>query len=395
MICVGIDVSKEVSTVCIVDSIGEMIRSPFSMKHTREELSKLVEVIKEFDDQVKVVMEATGNYHLPVLQYLDENGVQVYVINPFLMSKFGKVKMRGGKTDRIDSIMITSYGLAYWNDMKPYQPNQQVYAELDCLNRQYSNVMRLLINGKLSLINLLDRTMPGVKKLFNGDYQKMGDFAHKYWHFDNITKQSEGKFVKSYLSWAKTKGYHHSITKAKAIHSLAQSGIPTLSSGIASTKILVQESVRLLDEIEKSLQMILSRMQELAKSLPEYDVVRAMNGVGDVLAPRIIASIGDVRRFHDSSALVAYSGVDTPPYSSGTFVGIQRKISKRGSPLLRKTGYEIMQALKRTKPRQDNAVYLFILKKESEGKPKKVAKIAGFNKFLRIYYARVKECYSN
>ena len=37
---------------------------------------------------------------------------------------------------------------------------------------------------------------------------------------------------------------------------------------------------------------------------------------------------------------------------------------------------------------------LYILKKEKEGKPKEVAKIAGLNKFLRIYYARVKAVYS-
>jgi len=50
-----------------------------------------------------------------------------------------------------------------------------------------------------------------------------------------------------------------------------------------------------------------------------------------------------------------------------------------------------MKCLKAVKPAYDNAVYRYILKKESEGKPKKVAKIAGLNKFLRIYYTRVKE----
>ena len=53
-----------------------------------------------------------------------------------------------------------------------------------------------------------------------------------------------------------------------------------------------------------------------------------------------------------------------------------------------------MKSLKTVKPTKDNAVYLFILKKESEGKNKTVAKIAGLNKFLRIYYARVKELYT-
>lgn len=51
-----------------------------------------------------------------------------------------------------------------------------------------------------------------------------------------------------------------------------------------------------------------------------------------------------------------------------------------------------MQSLKLHKPQSD-AVYLFMIKKESEGKPKNVAKMAGLNKFLHIYYARVMEVY--
>jgi hypothetical protein len=51
-----------------------------------------------------------------------------------------------------------------------------------------------------------------------------------------------------------------------------------------------------------------------------------------------------------------------------------------------------MKSLKSNKPDSD-PVYLFMIKKEYEGKALKVAKIAGVNKFLRIYYARVKEVY--
>ncbi len=36
----------------------------------------------------------------------------------------------------------------------------------------------------------------------------------------------------------------------------------------------------------------------------------AMPGVGQILGPRIIAEIEDVRRFHSTSALVAYAGLD-------------------------------------------------------------------------------------
>ena len=53
-----------------------------------------------------------------------------------------------------------------------------------------------------------------------------------------------------------------------------------------------------------------------------------------------------------------------------------------------------MRSLKSHPMPEDGAVYQFILKKEAEGKPQKVAKMAGLNKFLRIYYARVMEVYS-
>jgi transposase len=157
--------------------------------------------------------------------------------------------------------------------------------------------------------------------------------------------------------------------------------------------MLVQEAVTVLRAVDNSLSNILSRMQELAKSLPEYSTVRAMGGVGDVLAPKLIAEIGDVRRLHSAKALIAWAGIDPPPYESGQFVGSKRRITKRGSSTLRKVGYEVMRVLKTHKAPKDSAVYNYILKKESEGKDKKLAKIAGLNKFLRIYYARVTAVY--
>ncbi|WP_330583217.1 transposase [Pseudobutyrivibrio xylanivorans] len=157
--------------------------------------------------------------------------------------------------------------------------------------------------------------------------------------------------------------------------------------------MLVQEAISVLRAIDDTLNTILTRMKELAKSLPEYSTVRAMGGVGDVLAPKLIAEIGDIRKLHSAKALIAVAGIDPPPYESGQFVGSNRRITKRGSSTLRKVGYEVMRVLKSHPEPEDNAVYNYILKKEAEGKTKKHAKIAGLNKFLRIYYARVSEVY--
>ena len=111
-----------------------------------------------------------------------------------------------------------------------------------------------------------------------------------------------------------------------------------------------------------------------------------------VCALKPYGEIGDVRRFHNAKSLIAYAGIDAPPYQSGKFTGTNRHISKRGSSTLRKVGFETMTCLVMQKKCGD-PVYDFIKKKQAEGKACKVAKIAGFNKFLRIYYARVMEVY--
>lgn len=399
MLSVGIDVSKEKSTVCAMRPFGEIVVMPFEINHTDSALSELMRMIKRLDTDSKVVMEATGIYHLPVASFLRENGLFVSVINPYEMKLYRAQDLRKVKTDKRDSMTIANYGIDKWFDLREFTPQEDVYAELRLLGRQYRFFMESRIEHLLNLTHLLDYTMPGVKACFGGWSESSGkdklcDFVEEYWHYDNITRRSEKKFVEHYQKWTKKKGYQFSETKALQIYSLAKDGIPTISSNAPSTKMLLLEAVKALREVNSALFAILTRMKELAKTLPEYPVVRAMGGVGDVLAVKLIAEIGDVRKFKSGKALIAYAGIDPPPYESGKFIGTERHISKRGSTTLRKIGYEVMRCVKSNGGNRDTAVYDFMLKKEDEGKAKKVAKIAALNKFLRIYYARVMEVYS-
>jgi len=102
-----------------------------------------------------------------------------------------------------------------------------------------------------------------------------------------------------------------------------------------------------------------------------------------------MAEIGDVRRFHSKKALVAFAGIDAPPYQSGQFNIQSRSISKRGSSSLRRTLFILMSVFLQNSP-LDEPVYQFMDKKRAEGKPYKVYMMASSNKFLRIYYAKVK-----
>ena len=131
-------------------------------------------------------------------------------------------------------------------------------------------------------------------------------------------------------------------------------------------------------------------MQDLSRKLPEYDVVMAMYGLGDVLGVQLMAEVGDVSRFTHKQALTAFAGLDSPPNQSGTKDLKSSNISKRGNPYLRKVLFQVCNVLVVNRP-IDNPVYQFLDKKRAEGKHYYCYMTAASNKFLRIYFGKVME----
>ena len=135
-------------------------------------------------------------------------------------------------------------------------------------------------------------------------------------------------------------------------------------------------------------------MNEIAAKLPEYSIVMAMKGVGTSLGPQLMAEIGDVSRFTHREAITAFAGVDPGVNESGQFKQHSNRASKNGSTRLRKTLFQVMSTYLQNKP-VNEPVYQFLDRKRAEGKPYLVYMTAGANKFLRIYYGKVKECLRN
>jgi transposase len=398
MIGLGIDVSKSKSTVAAIEDTGEIVMKPQEIKHKQADFDNLIKWIRNQDDTVLVVMESTGHYHYPVLKKLYEEGVCVSVVNAYILKKYGDTEIRKVKTDKKDAIRIAKFAVEKRSSFIRYEGEEEKYRDLRFLSRQYNQTVSIRVKAKIQLNNLLDEIMPGIQILLRTTTAKpnkiLYDFIEKYEHFDKIRAKSERKFIEEYTNWTKKKGYRNGTIKALKIYELAQDSITTRSAN-SSTCIAVKSCLQVLREAEEASNAILAQMQTIAYTLLEYEVVRGLKGVGDKLAPRLIAEIGDVRRFKNSKALNAYAGNDAPPHQSGQYEGTKSHISKRGSASLRKVGYEVILALKVTKPTEDNAVYEFMIKKELEGKPKKVAKMAALNKLLRIYYARVIAVYKS
>ena len=394
---VGIDVSMGKSTIAIISTDGEVISEPFEIEHTKSGFNLVLVKIKDIPkDNVRFVMESTGNYCKSLLKIIIDNGYFATVENPLTIKKYCDINIRKVKTDKKDALKIACYGSERWRKLIRYTPSDEIYSELRFLSRQYDEQMSLKVMKKIHLSGLIEVTFPGLKKIFNGDslYMLMLDIYKKYYHPSLVLSKSKSSFIKDVEKISKKTGHRIGMRVAEEMYSLANECIPS-SPCNESTQLAVSNCVLLLQNLEEITNNIIAKMDELARQLPEFEIVSNMSGVGNKIRARLIAEIGDVRRFKNSNCLIAYAGIDVPPFQSGQFVATNRRITKRGNKHLRKVGYEAMKSLKTVKPTKDNAVYLFIIKKEAEGKGSITAKIAGLNKFLRIYYARVMGVYKN
>lgn len=391
---VGIDVSNGHSTVAVFRPFGEVVELPFEVRHTPDALMALAEQLKGYEGQTRVIMEHTGRYYESIAKVLHENGLYVSAVNPLLVKEYGNNSLRRVKTDKADAKKLARYGLDNWTELREYTPMDEIRYNLKTLNRQFQQASGQRTASVNNLIALLEQSFPGIRKLFDSPpradgHQKWVDFVSAYPHADCVRGVSLKKFTKSYQKWCKSEKYNFSEEKAAEIYTAAQEMV-VLTPRTELHELMVRQAAEQVTAISKSVEIYRAEMDKLASQLPEYPVVMEMYAVGKSLGPQLMAEIGDVMRFAGKQSLVAFAGVDPMPNQSGDKSSRSNKTSKRGSPYLRKALFNVMDIYLRLSP-QDEPVYQFLDKKRAEGKPYYVYMTAGANKFLRRYYAKVRD----
>lgn len=331
MFAVGIDISKSKSTIAILKD-GEIFEKPFTIHHTPEGFQYFEEKLKNIDkSDIKIVMESTGIYHLPLLLKLIESNYFVCVENAFLLKKYFDVYLRKVKTDKLDSLKIAKYCLEKWHSLKPFSLQTETYQELQFLSRQYEQFMCLKTKAKIQLTNLLDITFPNFNSCFNEDSKQFRlflDILEKFYHPSFVLKHTEDSFCTIITKLAQKRGVRTSARISSYLYSLSQNILSARPQN-QSTKLIIQSCIDTIRGLEKATDDILSQMNEIASTLPEFNVVNSMTGIGTKTCARLIAEIGDIRRFNNANSLIAYAGIDTPSYQSGDFCATQRHITKR------------------------------------------------------------------
>lgn len=392
MNAVGIDVSSRKSTVAVLRPFGEVVQIPFDVHHSAEDLTTLAQRLKSIEGETRIVMEHTGRYYEGIAKVLHEAGLFVSTVNPLLIKEYGNNSLRKVKTDKADAMKIARYALDNWAELRDYTPMDTIRYDLKTLNRQFQLASKQKTATANNLIALQEQSFPGIRKLFDSPVrsdgtQKWVDFTHDFWHADCVRGSSQNAFTERYRKWCKRNRYQFSMEKAAEVYALAQAAV-VLVQKTSVTKTLVQEAANQLTAISRSVETYRTEMNKLASQLPEYPVVMQMYGVGESLGPQLMAEIGDVRRFQRKQSLVAFAGIDPAPNESGDYHSRSNKTTKRGSPYLRKTLFNIMTIHLQRAP-LDEPVFQFLDKKLAEGKPYYVYMTAAGNKFLRRYYAKV------
>ncbi len=323
MIAVGIDVSKSKSTVAILNADGSQLVRPFNMAHTLPEMNSFVERLKTLEGSITIFMEYTGHYHYLVLKKLQSEGYPVCLINPYQIKKYGDVEIHKAKTDnRKDAIRIATYALEKAYKLTPYSAMEQKYEDLRFLSCQYGQRIADVSHLKTQLLDHLDQTMPGITGLLSLKSRTPEKctlllFIKCFKSFDEVCCIGKTRFLSAYATLVNKASDRFAASKALALYELAQTSITTCGDdpyiwSVQAQRVDVLAAQNAADEI-------ILQMQNIAETLPEYKVLRAMHDVGDRLGLIILAEIGDIRRFHSAKALNSYAGSDASPYQSGQF----------------------------------------------------------------------------
>lgn len=237
MNCVGIDVSRGKSMIAVMRPFGEVVVSPFEVRHTDSELSGLAKLLQSLNGETRVVMETTGNYHAPVAS----------VVNAMLVHDYGNNSLRRAKTDKKDAVKLANYGLDHWLTLPKYIPEEDTRPMLKTCYRQYQQYSKLQTMLKNNLISLLDTAFPDTNRLFTSPARADGsekwvEFVADFWHCGCVYELSERAFTAKYKKWCKKHGYSFSREKALDIYASACGHFGVMPK-TDTAKLLVEQAV--------------------------------------------------------------------------------------------------------------------------------------------------------
>lgn len=358
MLFVGIDIAKRNHEAAIIDQAGKTVRKAFRFANTHTGYNKLVQTVRELDEPVVFGMEATGHYWLALYTHLRNDGFTIHVINPIQSDALRGMYIRKTKNDAIDAILIADvirFGRYCETSVEP--GDLQALREL-CRQRFY--IVDMVSDLKRKVIALLDQVFPEYEKLFSDTFGSSSlELLSAYTTPEEILAVDTDKLV-DLLNTASHGRF--GSDKALEVQDAARNSFGIVM-GSSSFALIIRQYVEQIRSLENSIAVFDA---EIARVFGAFDTqLTTITGVGTTLAAVILSEIGgDISRFSSAAKLAAYAGIDPTVKQSGDFNGTRMKMSKRGSPYLRRAIW-LASAVAAFK---DPAIHALYERKRAEGK---------------------------
>lgn len=329
---VGIDIAKYAHQAAFINTAGDKAAPDVSFDNTGEGFDLLSLALDGFDQKETVIgLEATGHYWLALYAFLVDNGWTVKVINPIQSDAFRNMYIRKTKTDRKDSFIIAEV-LRFGRYTETVLPEEKLL-QLRELSRCRAGLVETVGNLKRKILTILDRMFPEFASCFSNVFGAAPlELLNEYPSPEELANSDTDKLI---ALLEKSSRGRHSKAKAEELKEKASRSVG-IKRGLAALtfqmKILL-EQMKFIDGQVKELDSF------IAEIMKDFPLILGIPGIASTLGGAIIGEIGDINRFKTPKQLIAFAGMDPKVTQSGQFTGTENKISKRGSPFLRRAVY--------------------------------------------------------
>ena len=380
MFIVGVDIAKNSHEATIIDQQGTVIGKSLRFANSNAGYNKLMSLIRTLDEPVVFGMEATGHYWLALYTHLRKDGFTVYVINPIQSDALREMYIRKTKNDSRDSFIIAEV-IRFGRFCQTSVASSDILG-LRELCRQRFYIVDMISDLKRKVIALLDQIFPEYQHLFSDMFGASSiELLSEYTSPEQILAVDTQKLAELLATASRGR---FGLQKADQIQDAARNSFGILLA-VDTFALIIRQHIEQIHAAEKSVDTFDA---EIARLLDGFNTpLTTITGVRPTLAAVILSEIGDISRFDSPVKLAAFAGVDPSVKQSGDFNGSRCKMSKRGSPYLRRAIWlaSVVAAFK------DPAIHAFYQKKRAEGKSHMTAMGHICRKMLSIIFAVLRD----
>jgi transposase len=390
---VGIDVAKSFCFYAVLSPNGEVFMKTFKALNDKDGfdfvLKQLKKVENAFNSKPAIVLESTGHYSQRIVHFFCNRGFKVFLVNPLVSHSIKSSLIRKVKTDKVDAEELAR--LFFLRPLREFARQDEYHFNLKALSR----AAVLLSEQRVTMINQLtaavEQVMPTYSKVFSNIASDTSlELLTKYPSPDGLQQAPKEDLINLIRTYSR-RGLKYSQTKYEMLLNCAEE-----SKSIGILLEGLYEVIRIyavnLQHISEQIKQLEAKIDDLSIRIPAIALLATIPGIGKKLAHILASEIGDINRFKNAKQLIAYCGIDPAVNQSGNFSGTKNRITKRGSPFVRKALYIAATVVIRQGAEGSfvNPVLYTYYQHKTQTKPKKQALGAIMNKMVRIVYSVLK-----